>query len=206
MNWSEASSFCSAQSFIFQPGLECCACRMCITRMQAATKASTLGNTLVLAGIAFFHPGWSLKLIVIVYFVFMTNPVSSHALARAAHAIRNSMGRTHRRRCAQRRTARPGAGDVAHPSSLVVASFGLIFATVVCQLEQRAFLPPLAEGYVRLVPQELGAPNVDHRDSADIPRVRHAGRGRGSVHGRGWRWVSVARRCGTRRGAGAAWP
>ena len=58
------------------------------TRMQAGTKASTLGNTLLLTGLAFYHPGWSLKLLIIVYFVLMTNPISSHALARAAYAIR----------------------------------------------------------------------------------------------------------------------
>jgi multicomponent Na+:H+ antiporter subunit G len=55
------------------------------TRMQAGTKASTLGNTLVLAGLAFYHPDWGLKLLIIIYFVLMTNPVSSHALARAAY-------------------------------------------------------------------------------------------------------------------------
>ena len=57
------------------------------TRMQAGTKASTLGNTLVLAGLTAYHPGWGLKLFIIVYFVLMTNPVSSHALARAAHGV-----------------------------------------------------------------------------------------------------------------------
>jgi multicomponent Na+:H+ antiporter subunit G len=61
------------------------------TRIQAGTKASTLGNMLVLAGIAFYQPGWSLKLLIVVYFVLMTNPISSHALARAAHAIRIPM-------------------------------------------------------------------------------------------------------------------
>jgi multicomponent Na+:H+ antiporter subunit G len=58
------------------------------TRMQAGTKASTLGNTLVLLGIAFYNPSWTLKLLILVYFVLMTNPVSSHALARAAYCIR----------------------------------------------------------------------------------------------------------------------
>ena len=61
------------------------------TRMQAGTKASTLGNMLVLAGLAFYHPSWSLKLVIVIYFVLMTNPISSHALARAAHAIRIPM-------------------------------------------------------------------------------------------------------------------
>ncbi len=58
------------------------------TRMQAGTKASTLGNTLVLVGLAVYQPGWSLKLVIIAYFVLMTNPISSHALARAAYAIK----------------------------------------------------------------------------------------------------------------------
>jgi multicomponent Na+:H+ antiporter subunit G len=57
------------------------------TRMQAGTKASTLGNALLLVGIACYHPGWGLKLAILIYFVFMTNPVSSHALARAARRI-----------------------------------------------------------------------------------------------------------------------
>ena len=63
------------------------------TRMQAGTKASTLGNTLILIGIAIYHPGWSLKLLILIYFVFMTNPVSSHTLARAARTIGIPMAR-----------------------------------------------------------------------------------------------------------------
>jgi multicomponent Na+:H+ antiporter subunit G len=61
------------------------------TRMQAGTKASTLGNTLVLVGLAVYHPSWSLKLLIIIYFVLLTNPISSHSLARAAHSIRIRM-------------------------------------------------------------------------------------------------------------------
>jgi len=57
------------------------------TRMQAGTKASTLGNLLVLLGLGFFHPDWSLKLLLLIGFVLVTNPVSSHALARAAYLI-----------------------------------------------------------------------------------------------------------------------
>jgi multicomponent Na+:H+ antiporter subunit G len=57
------------------------------TRLQAVTKATTLGNTLILFGIAFYHPDWTWKLLLIVYFVFMTNPISSHALARACWVI-----------------------------------------------------------------------------------------------------------------------
>jgi multicomponent Na+:H+ antiporter subunit G len=77
--------------FHFSAGLGMLRMPDAYTRMQAGTKASTLGNTLVLAGLAIYHPGWSLKLLIIVYFVLMTNPVSSHALARAAHGIRLPM-------------------------------------------------------------------------------------------------------------------
>jgi multicomponent Na+:H+ antiporter subunit G len=73
--------------FLFSAGLGMLRMPDVFTRLQAGTKASTLGNLLVLAGIAFYHPGWSLKLLIVTYFVLMTNPVSSHALARAAHAI-----------------------------------------------------------------------------------------------------------------------
>jgi len=54
-------------------------------RIQTGTKATTLGLMMILAGIAIYHPGWVWKLIVLVYFVLLSNPASSHALARAAH-------------------------------------------------------------------------------------------------------------------------
>jgi multicomponent Na+:H+ antiporter subunit G len=73
--------------FLFSAGLGMVRMPDCYTRIQAGTKASTLGNMLVLAGLAVHHPGWSPKLLLIAYFVLMTNPISSHALARAAHAI-----------------------------------------------------------------------------------------------------------------------
>lgn len=73
--------------FLFSAGLGMVRMPDTFTRIQAGTKASTLGNMLVLAGIAFYHPGWTLKLVILTYFVLMTNPISSHALARAAHAI-----------------------------------------------------------------------------------------------------------------------
>lgn len=54
-------------------------------RIQAGTKATTLGTLLSLAGIAFIHPDWSLKLLLIGVFLLFTNPLSSQVLARAAH-------------------------------------------------------------------------------------------------------------------------
>lgn len=72
--------------FLFSAGLGLLRMPDTFTRIQAGTKASTLGNILVLVGIGFYHPDWALKLLVVGYFVLMTNPLSSHALSRAAHA------------------------------------------------------------------------------------------------------------------------
>ena len=77
--------------FHFSAGLGMLRMPDAYTRMQAGTKASTLGNTLVLVGLGVCHPDWALKLGIIIYFVLMTNPVSSHALARAAYGIRIPM-------------------------------------------------------------------------------------------------------------------
>ncbi len=56
-------------------------------RMQAGTKATTLGSILFLTGIGVAHPGWLGKIILLILFIVFTNPVSSHALARAAHFV-----------------------------------------------------------------------------------------------------------------------
>jgi multicomponent Na+:H+ antiporter subunit G len=54
-------------------------------RIQAGTKATTLGTLLSLAGTAFLQPEWTLKLLLIGVFLLFTNPLSSQVLARAAH-------------------------------------------------------------------------------------------------------------------------
>lgn len=54
-------------------------------RIQAGTKATTLGTLLTLAGAACLQPEWSLKLLLIGLFILFTNPISSQVLARAAH-------------------------------------------------------------------------------------------------------------------------
>ncbi|PKN77623.1 MAG: cation:proton antiporter [Candidatus Cloacimonetes bacterium HGW-Cloacimonetes-1] len=54
-------------------------------RMQAGTKATTIGSILTIIGIGFAHPQWLPKLIILVLFILFTNPISTHALARAAH-------------------------------------------------------------------------------------------------------------------------
>ena len=57
-------------------------------RLQVGTKATTLGTMLSLMGLAFIMPSWSGKLILLIFFIMMTNPVSSHVLARAAYFIK----------------------------------------------------------------------------------------------------------------------
>jgi multicomponent Na+:H+ antiporter subunit G len=54
-------------------------------RIQAGTKASTLGTILSLTGVIFIVPDWFGKLLLLILFVLITNPVSSHVLARAAY-------------------------------------------------------------------------------------------------------------------------
>ena len=56
-------------------------------RIQAGTKATTLGTLLFLLGIGIASPEWFPKLIVLILFILFTNPVSSHVLARSAHSI-----------------------------------------------------------------------------------------------------------------------
>jgi len=54
-------------------------------RIQAGTKATTLGTLLTLTGVAFLQPDWAVKLLLIGLFLLFTNPISSQVLARAAH-------------------------------------------------------------------------------------------------------------------------
>lgn len=56
-------------------------------RMQAGTKATTLGSILFFIGVIFYGTEWAGKLIILILFIIFTNPVSSHALARAAHKV-----------------------------------------------------------------------------------------------------------------------
>ncbi len=58
-------------------------------RMQAGTKATTLGTLLFLTGIAIGHIECMCiyRIFILIIFIIFTNPISSHALARAAHYI-----------------------------------------------------------------------------------------------------------------------
>jgi len=58
-------------------------------RMQTGTKATTMGTLLFLTGIAVGHYECTCvgKIFILIIFIIFTNPLSSHALARAAHKI-----------------------------------------------------------------------------------------------------------------------
>lgn len=54
-------------------------------RIQAATKASTLGVIFILVGVSLLQPAWWPKLVAIAGFILFTSPVGSSTLARAFH-------------------------------------------------------------------------------------------------------------------------
>ncbi len=53
-------------------------------RLQAGTKASTLGAMCTIMGVGFLHPEWWVKCFLLTLFILMTNPLSSSVLARAS--------------------------------------------------------------------------------------------------------------------------
>ncbi len=57
-------------------------------RLQVGTKATTLGTIMSLFGLLLIIPEWSGKLILLILFIMMTNPVSSHVVARVAYFIK----------------------------------------------------------------------------------------------------------------------
>lgn len=71
--------------FLFLSGLGIVRMPDVYNRMQAGTKASTLGAISVIMGVGIYHPQWFFKTAIISLFLLLTNPVSSHSLARAAH-------------------------------------------------------------------------------------------------------------------------
>ena len=55
------------------------------SRLQAGTKASTLGSIGMLLGIGLIQPNWFVKILVIIVFVLLSNPISSHSIARGSY-------------------------------------------------------------------------------------------------------------------------
>lgn len=60
-------------------------------RLQAGTKATTLGILCLLVGAGLIHPEWITKLILIGAFVLLTNPLGSHYLAMVSQRIGEPM-------------------------------------------------------------------------------------------------------------------
>ena len=54
-------------------------------RLQAGTKATTLGAMSLITGVGLIEPSWFVKMFIIVVFIGLANPLSSHALARASY-------------------------------------------------------------------------------------------------------------------------
>ena len=71
--------------FLFLGGLGLIRMPDVFNRIQAGTKATTLGTLLVLAGAGLLQPDWGLKLLLVGVFLLFTHPLSSQVLARAAH-------------------------------------------------------------------------------------------------------------------------
>jgi multicomponent Na+:H+ antiporter subunit G len=54
-------------------------------RLQAGTKATTLGGMGLVLGVGLLQPDWFVKAIMLIIFIALSNPISSHALARGAY-------------------------------------------------------------------------------------------------------------------------
>ena len=56
-------------------------------RIQAGTKCTTFGAFFSIVGVGIMQPEWFWKCLLIAGFVLITNPISSHAIARASKKI-----------------------------------------------------------------------------------------------------------------------
>jgi len=54
-------------------------------RIQAGTKAATLGSIAIILGVGLLYPEWWAKLLCIIGFLLFTSPVSSSVLSRAVY-------------------------------------------------------------------------------------------------------------------------
>lgn len=61
------------------------------TRMQAATKSTTLGAVCSAIGIGILEPAWLIKTIVIALFILLTAPISGSALIRSSYKAKSPM-------------------------------------------------------------------------------------------------------------------
>ena len=75
--------------FLFLGGLGIFRMPDVYNRLQAGTKATTLGGMSLILGVGFLmvetNWAWMVKAAIIVIFIAFSNPISSHALARAMY-------------------------------------------------------------------------------------------------------------------------
>lgn len=56
-------------------------------RIQAGTKATTLGALSTIIGVGLVEPAWFWKTLIIAIFIVLTNPIGSHNIARASYKV-----------------------------------------------------------------------------------------------------------------------
>jgi len=56
-----------------------------LNRIQAGTKATTLGTMSILLGVGLFNTAYLFKAIVVILFIAISNPIGSSVLAKAAY-------------------------------------------------------------------------------------------------------------------------
>ncbi|MGB9694523.1 MAG: monovalent cation/H(+) antiporter subunit G [Caldisericaceae bacterium] len=59
------------------------------TRMQAATKSTTLGVFFSVLGVGVLNPSWLLKCLVTAFFILLTAPISGSALLKASYKAKS---------------------------------------------------------------------------------------------------------------------
>ncbi len=84
MHWAGHAFIAIGLFFLVVSGLGVLRMPDVFNRLQAGTKASTLGFLGILVGTAFFHPAWILRLFIFAVFLLFTAPLAAHALARAS--------------------------------------------------------------------------------------------------------------------------
>ena len=147
--------------FHFSAGLGMLRMPDAYTRMQAGTKASTLGNTLW-SGHCLLSSRLDAETLDRHLFRADDQP---DLLARAGACRPPDQGPNGTRRQPSTHYAMPES--IARRRMirrvriiLAVALFGLVFASLTVNHVEHQSLPPLGKRYVELVPQDLGAPNV----------------------------------------------
>ena len=63
------------------------------TRMHVGTKTTTIGTILVIFGAICIEPTWWAKLLLLIIFILVTNPLSSSVIARASHKAGHKLDR-----------------------------------------------------------------------------------------------------------------